>query len=373
MSLRVRISCISCLYCISLMTADMAAVNGHSVSSTGGPSYETKRPVQVKPPAVGMFNPTSVEGVVDQFKLWQTGATLKVCFFPAASDLKKFVVEAVNAMVQDMNLRMDFGQAPGYHACAPGPVSQIRIAFDPTAGNWSYVGTDSMRVSLNEASMNIGDAALMSSTRIGPDRIRAIVFHEFGHAFALQHEHQSPVANCEKEFNWPKIYSAFLRDYGWDKKKVDDNLRTLQRSPRLRVTDYDPKSIMHYYFPEWMYLQGKNSKCFVQENVVLSAADEKILKASYPASGVSQIEEINRRGEFSKTILDKLNLNSEQAAWTKNMVEDAASQAAPGYHFVLTVNQGVCANWLGDFSVGSGSIVINCVDANGNIIVNPMK
>jgi len=54
------------------------------------------------------------------------------------------------------------------------------------------------------------------------------ILHELGHALALEHDNQSPEANCDTEFDWPKV----LRQHTVDKKEVDFNLRTKLAEPK---------------------------------------------------------------------------------------------------------------------------------------------
>ena len=90
-----------------------------------------------------------------------------------------------------------------------------------------------------------------------------LILHELGHALALEHEHQSPEAKCDAEFDWAAVYARMDKDYGWSKGEVDFNLRTKIDDGRLRVTPYDKTSIMHYYFEPWMFIKGIASNCYV--------------------------------------------------------------------------------------------------------------
>jgi hypothetical protein len=353
------------LAAICLLSPPFDQALAHGLSETSPPSYSPKRPPRPTPPPSGVFDPFVVEGVVDQFRLWQTGSTLTACFVGGETTQRQFVSETVKSMLVDVNIVIDFGDAPTFRDC--GAASHIRVAFDPALGNWSYVGTDSIRISSNQPSMNLGDLAAAS---LEAPSSRGVVLHEFGHALALQHEHQSPEAQCDREFDWPKIYSVFEEEYGWDKQKVDQNIRSLKNSPRLRVTAYDPSSIMHYYFPPWMYISGENSKCFTGHNNDLSSTDRKILSESYPRSSERQVAEINKRGDFTRHILEKLVSSEEQKAWTSDLVEQAASAAAPGFSFSMvsnTENTGQCAGADMHSEAGDNSIIATCIDAGHDV------
>ena len=111
--------------------------------------------------------------------------------------------------------------------------------------------------------------------------MRATILHEFGHALGLQHEHQSPNANCDAEIDWDAAYKVGA-DIGWDKGLVDRNFRQLASSTSLNATAVDRKSIMHYSLPPTLFKRGKQSACFVPENLELSQVDRTFIASIYP-------------------------------------------------------------------------------------------
>ena len=57
---------------------------------------------------------------------------------------------------------------------------------------------------------------------------------------------------------------------------------------------FDPKSIMKYYFDEWMFVAGTTSVCFTgSENLALSALDKEGATKLYP-SNAKDVADINR-------------------------------------------------------------------------------
>jgi hypothetical protein len=344
-------------------------VQAHSLSANSVPGYIPKRPARPSPPALNSFDPVAVEGVVDQFRLWQAGSSLTVCFFDGTQEQRKFIRDVAEGMLTDVNLTFNFGDNPTLRDCDSRQVQHIRIAFDLPSGNWSYIGTDSIRVDGEQPSMNLGDLA--AATVLDSPSNRGLILHEFGHALALQHEHQSPAAGCDSEFDWETIYSTFQNQYGWDRQKVDTNIRSLKDTPRLRASPYDRTSIMHYYFPAWMYRNGDRSKCYVGHNQSLSATDRQVLRESYPSSAPSQLAEINKRADLAKHVLTKLLTTDQQRAWTQDLVEQAASTAAPGFLFSMNTtsieNSGQCSGANVNSTAGQNSLVVTCIDAGHDV------
>lgn len=370
---------------LSLLSGTMAMVafsvlgskyaSAHGIEPGQPPDFETPRPNVPYPTKTGSFDPHAVEGVVDQFRLWTTGSTLAGCFIGGTPEIQDFFVKSIQDIEAYANLKISFGAQGNYHKCDGTPY-HIRVSFDHTLGNWSYVGTDSIKTSYESASMNIAYATSAPFASVDKTRLKGVILHETGHAIGLQHEHQSPEANCESDFDWPKIYDTFSRDYGWDKQKVDDNLRGLVASPRLRTTPYDGSSIMNYYFPVWMFKNGASSPCAGHENLVLSITDEQTISETYPKTAQEQVALINRYGEQSKPILSKLLTNDQQKQWTQDLISSAAQAAAPGYKVNLTAAPiTVCNNMSGvTISAGEHSTVAPCIGTSGDVnIGSPNK
>ncbi|WP_342221329.1 hypothetical protein [Candidatus Fukatsuia endosymbiont of Tuberolachnus salignus] len=151
--------------------------------------------------------------------------------------------------------------------------ADIRIAFKEGDGNWSDLGTNSIKTAMNEPTMNFdgftddpSDAAYLKSTTL----------HEFGHALGLLHEHHNP--ECGIQWNKPVVLAYYLDMFGWDAAKTEYNLFKKYAKNRTQYTVYDPKSIMGYYIPKEHTLDGHA----VVDPTELSAIDKRFIASVYP-------------------------------------------------------------------------------------------
>jgi hypothetical protein len=69
--------------------------------------------------------------------------------------------------------------------------ANVRIAFDPNGGSWSYVGQELNKIELSRPTMNLGWVS--GDSDVISDAERGVILHEFGHTLGLLHEHQSPL------------------------------------------------------------------------------------------------------------------------------------------------------------------------------------
>ena len=196
-------------------------------------------------------------GLIEWRKMWPNGSTLKVRFMDGTTQQKNRVEQFANEWTEHANLAFEFGDAPD---------ADIRVSF-AGRGNWSWVGTDSKRRPVQEATLNLSNVV--------PGTIR----HEFGHAIGLVHEHSAPDGGIQ--WNKPLIY----RELGgspnfWDRDKVDWNVFYKYDRDRVRASEFDKDSIMIYTIPARWTLNGWSAG----PNDVLSEEDEAFIGSSqcYP-------------------------------------------------------------------------------------------
>ena len=134
--------------------------------------------------------------------------------------------------------------------------ANVRVAFNDN-GAWSYVGTDHLKYKkTDEPTMNFAWIDV------------GTIIHEFGHMLGMIHEHQNPRG---KTIDWDKqaVYAWAKQTQGWSEKTTEINIMDRYDINQLNGSDFDPLSIMLYFFPAKLTLDGEGT----QQNMRLSGYD----------------------------------------------------------------------------------------------------
>jgi serralysin len=235
-------------------------------------------PAELKGPSLGQ-----VRGVVVRSLTWRRGQTILVCFHAGTRKAQERVIRIAREWMQYANVVFDFEEGGAPRACKGDNSEDIKVTFEDNKGWWSVPGTVSRG---QDPSMNLQffgvDTPMLKGGQPAPEGpVRSTILHEFGHALGLLHEHQSPNANCDAEIDWGAAYKIGA-GIGWDKALVDRNFRQLASTTSLNATEVDRKSIMHYSLPPTLFKRGKESACYVTENLELSEQDRKFIASIYP-------------------------------------------------------------------------------------------
>lgn len=157
------------------------------------------------------------------------------------------------------------------------PITDLKFEFVPHGGNvligfvsgkgsWSMLGTDCIKASQNgQKTMNLGwmDAAT--------------IMHEFGHVLGMIHEHDNPKQN-PIQWNLPVLYKWAEQTQGWSKDQTDKNIVQRYKVSQLNASNFDPYSIMLYFFPAKLTTDNKGTNI----NQRLSKTDVNWISKMYP-------------------------------------------------------------------------------------------
>ena len=193
-------------------------------------------------------------------KLWPIGSVLRVHFLGGTAAQRAGAMAQAGWWTPHVNL--SFVESTDNDA-------EIRVSFDPSDGAWSYIGTDCRSIPADQPTMNLGfeDGGTAA--------------HEFGHAIGLGHEHQNPQGGIE--WNEPEVIRDLSRPpNSWTLDQIRHNVLDKYSLDQLRASEFDPKSIMLYFFPARWTKNGVGTSA----NNVLSEDDKAWAAMMYPKSAV---------------------------------------------------------------------------------------
>jgi hypothetical protein len=155
--------------------------------------------------------------------------------------------------------------------------AEVRIAFDPNDGSWSYVGRDVLGIANTEHTMNFG-------WDLTDDYGHTTALHEIGHTLGLPHEHQNPFAGIV--WDEEEVYKYFEGPpNNWSQQQTFQNVLRKIDPSEVEGSTWDPNSVMEYWFPAGLIVQPAEYHDGLDPAGGLSDTDKEYIKKWYPAQG----------------------------------------------------------------------------------------
>lgn len=195
---------------------------------------------------------------------WPDGSTLRVHFLDGDETLRALILASAQQWSNYANIRF---------VRVNSEPSDIRVSAASRDNSfWAYYGNDANNHP-GEQTVHLG---FVDGASTSPAYLNEYVWHEFGHALAAVHEHQSPASPIQ--WNKPVVYQYYADNYGWSHELVDDNIFYMFSADDVSATPFDPLSIMLYAFPKEFTTNGYST----HDNAVLSDVDKSFMRRMYP-------------------------------------------------------------------------------------------
>jgi hypothetical protein len=211
-----------------------------------------------------------LQAIALKSKVWPQRAHIRISFMGGTEYQRNLVRTVVTqTYVPLINLQLEFVDQGG----------DVRVSFDPEQGAYSFLGTDALHIDPKKATMNLG--FLDDPPDVGEPCCYGVIKHEFGHSLgALLHEHQNPKGGIE--WNKDVVERELRREPNrWTKRQVQTNMFDRYSHDEIAGTEYDPLSIMHYFYPK-SWVKGKSKNLSSGPNQELSEQDKYFLRLQYP-------------------------------------------------------------------------------------------
>lgn len=224
---------------------------------------------EIHPPHLGLLHPLEIASVTS--KRWKPGSTITVGFLGGSAQTRARVLKHMRRWSEVCNILF---------ALADTSVAQVRIAFEPGLGSWSYIGTDVLSIDRGEPTMNLG----WIDDDTPETEVRRVVVHETGHTLSFEHEAQLGEALGTVVFNKPAVYQWFTGPpNNWTQAEVDQQILTPLDLAGVEHSDWDKRSIMEYFFESSWLIPPTD----IPQTTDLSPIDIDRAAAWYPRSGGS--------------------------------------------------------------------------------------
>lgn len=233
---------------------------------------------------------------------WPMHATLPIYFYPLpanfmdlewidVSSIDKSKLDDLYATVQGKMAPVDAVKAVikrlfeplnlNYIYVSNPHEATIRIVFDPNGGSNSGVGLEITSIPLSEPTTYFGWLDV------------GTFFHELCHVLGMEHEHQNPNNNpIQWNIAAVECMMSETQNPPWTPEMVRANMIDVYAHDMSNGSEYDPESIMLYYYPKSYFCKKEGKELLLtangastHENYKLSDMDWLWLTSIYPKTG----------------------------------------------------------------------------------------
>ena len=234
-------------------------------------------------------------------QLWPKDEVLRVCFFGGNAVVKKLIATIATQWNQYSIVKFDFGKDNEWRDCVQPRYgfSQVRVGFSGK-GYWALVGPKEQDLTFStQPTVNLEGFERYNPLRFNlagqkytPINVvdlatpydKGTILHEFGHVLGLMHEQLNPTLKCYDALRWKDhetVYEYYFRTEGWNPAMTDYNVGTTGLGQPSVPGLPDPDSIMMYYLPITLKIDGASTNCFNRHNNSISALDKQIVSRLY--------------------------------------------------------------------------------------------
>ncbi|HEX5103981.1 MAG TPA: M12 family metallopeptidase [Pirellulaceae bacterium] len=194
---------------------------------------------------------------------------LRFYFQPGTpANLADRIIEHARTWTKHIDLKFDVVHDPAR--------AVVRVRCSRLVGHASHIGSDGLRVPVNQETMTLGFSDLIDFEK-QPKYNEFVVLHEVGHALGLIHEHNR--GDAALDFDRGRTI-AYFATRGLNAAQVQYNIFDRWTKPLVKFSEYDPKSIMHYMFPKEIMRSGQGTA----QNFELSPNDIRMAQEMYGAA-----------------------------------------------------------------------------------------